>query len=591
MPTFDIQTPGGRVLTIEAPDQETAIRGAQEWHTTQGTQGKKTGYLSNLAAGANDVIASTAGLPVDLMTGAMNLGSRGINAMAGTNIPPINSPMGGSASIKGLMGMIGADPREVVPASRGEELARAGAQGAAGAVVPGGIARALPQAAGPALGAVQQAIGAGASPGAAAVSGAAGVAGNVAEQYAPDPLKPAANMAAQVGTGVGAGLAQRAGGGLLDSMLGVNSVPRDRAMLARRMVDDYQLPLTASDIQGGTGPVRWAQSALDYLPFSGARGRQNALQEAINRNLTKAVGGDDAGREANRFTYDVAQGAKDRIGGQYTQALDGVTIPFMGGHQFGQLRNQIGQSTLNPSEQRALGMTMQNIERVAQQNGGQLSGRDYQAFRMRGSGLDNLMGDANPTVQKFAREIRNALDANFGLAAPPGKADLYNLSNQQYRTLMALSPEIAKGEPGNITAGNIQNAANRAYPRRAFDRGPNAVGDLGDAAKSFLRRLPESGTAPRAGMMGGLQAMAGGEFLPGAAALAGMGAPTAAGAMMGPMGLLGVIGGGRMANSAINSKFVREALLNRVLNPPAAPPIVPPWMLGSIPAQAAQEGR
>ena len=30
--TFDIQTPSGHVLSIEAPDQETALAGARQWH-------------------------------------------------------------------------------------------------------------------------------------------------------------------------------------------------------------------------------------------------------------------------------------------------------------------------------------------------------------------------------------------------------------------------------------------------------------------------------------------------------------------------------------------------------------------------------
>lgn len=35
MPNFVIETPGGKRLTIEAPDEATAVRGAQEWHAQQ----------------------------------------------------------------------------------------------------------------------------------------------------------------------------------------------------------------------------------------------------------------------------------------------------------------------------------------------------------------------------------------------------------------------------------------------------------------------------------------------------------------------------------------------------------------------------
>lgn len=35
MPVFDIETPGGKVLTIEAPDEARAMAGAKEWHAAQ----------------------------------------------------------------------------------------------------------------------------------------------------------------------------------------------------------------------------------------------------------------------------------------------------------------------------------------------------------------------------------------------------------------------------------------------------------------------------------------------------------------------------------------------------------------------------
>lgn len=552
----------------------------------------KTGAINNFAAGINEGIATTLGAPVDLVTGALNLGSRGINAMAGTNIKPIENPVGGSNTFKGLMGVIGADPRNIAPQNRADELLRAGGQGVGSAVMPGMVAGALPQAAGPVLGTLQRAVASGATPGAAAVSGVAGAAGNAAEQAVPEPYKPLANMGAQVATGAGASLARRGGAGLLDAFMGTNNISPERAAMARHMIQQYDLPLTAPDIQPASAPMRWAQAGLDYLPFSGAGKRQNNLQESVNRALLKEVGGDATGATPGKFTYGAARGAEQRIGQQYNQALGGVEFPAMLGRRFADLRAQISESTLSMNEQRALGMAMQNIERVARERGGNLTGKEYQGLRITGSNLNNLLGDANPIVKRFAQDIKNALDANFQMGAPPENAALYGLSNQQYRTLMALKPEIAKGEPGNIPLTNLQNAANRAYPRRAFDPEQNAIGDLGDASKMFLRRLPESGTAPRAGVQAGLAALAKGDFGSGAGALAGLGATAGAGAGMGIPGILGAIGGGRAVNQLLSSDMMRDLLLRRVLDGRTPPPTIPPWMLGSIPAQAAaREGQ
>jgi hypothetical protein len=552
----------------------------------------KTGGVNNFAAGINEGIATTLGAPVDLVTGALNLGSRGINAMAGTNIKPIENPVGGSGTFKSLMGMVGADPRNIAPQDRADELLRAGGQGVGSAVMPGMVAGALPQAAGPVLGTIQRAVASGATPGAAAVSGVAGAAGSAAEEAVPAPYKPIANVAAQTATGVGAGLAQRGGRGLMDAFMGVPNITPERAGMARRLIDEYQIPLTAPDIQPGSAPMRWAQAGLDYLPFSGAAKRQNNLQEAVNRALLKETGGDATGAAGPRFGYDAAAGAEARIGKQYDQALTGVEFPSLLNRRFEELRAKISESTLAPREQRGLGMAMQNIERVARENGGNLTGKEYQGLRISGSSLNNLMADANPIVKNFARDIKNALDANFQLGAPPENAALYGLSNQQYRTLMALKPEITKGEPGNIPLTNLQNAANRAYPRRAFDTEQNAIGDLGDASKMFLRRLPESGTAPRAGVQAGLAALAKGDLGSGAGALAGLGATAGAGVGMGIPGIMAAVGGGNLANRVLNSEAARDALLRRILNPSPTPPAIPPWLLGSIPAQAAtREGQ
>ena len=66
--------------------------------------GKRSGVVSNLAAGANDAIAGTLGAPADLVTGALNLPSRAINAVAGTSLPTIQNPVGGSNWWRGAMG-------------------------------------------------------------------------------------------------------------------------------------------------------------------------------------------------------------------------------------------------------------------------------------------------------------------------------------------------------------------------------------------------------------------------------------------------------------------------------------------------------
>lgn len=61
------------------------------------------GGVEQFGAGLNEGIANFAGTPVDIMTGALNLGSAGINAALGTEIPAITDPVGGSGMTTAAM--------------------------------------------------------------------------------------------------------------------------------------------------------------------------------------------------------------------------------------------------------------------------------------------------------------------------------------------------------------------------------------------------------------------------------------------------------------------------------------------------------
>lgn len=93
------------------------------------------------SSGLNEGIASFAGAPVDLVTGAMNLGSSGINAVMGTEIPAIENPVGGSASIRGMMDPLISDTAPQTVSQRylrrgGQELGFGAPAALTGAALP-----------------------------------------------------------------------------------------------------------------------------------------------------------------------------------------------------------------------------------------------------------------------------------------------------------------------------------------------------------------------------------------------------------------------------------------------------------------------
>lgn len=102
-------------------------------------------YAGQGMSGVSEGIANTLGAPVDILTAGLNLIPQGINAVANTNIPTIENPFLGSASIKSLMG----DSLIYDPASDpSKQFARRVGQSAGGALIPAGLAKSIPGALG-----------------------------------------------------------------------------------------------------------------------------------------------------------------------------------------------------------------------------------------------------------------------------------------------------------------------------------------------------------------------------------------------------------------------------------------------------------
>ena len=178
------------------------------------------GIGENLAAGASEGGWNALTMLPNAANALTNLGIRGVNAVAGTNIPQFSTDVGGDLS-KSLANATGGwSPTEVQPHGEAERIARTVGQ------VPGqmagmGLGGAAVEAAAP--------FAAGIAPGAASVAQGAGqtlkemplarnflpttagaATGQLAEDVAPEPLKPYASLAGNVVGGLGVGAAQDA---------------------------------------------------------------------------------------------------------------------------------------------------------------------------------------------------------------------------------------------------------------------------------------------------------------------------------------------------------------------------------------------
>ncbi|WP_336042562.1 hypothetical protein [Pseudooceanicola nanhaiensis] len=96
----------------------------------------ETNVLEQSMSGVNEGIASAFGFPVDMVTGAINMGTRGINKIAGTEIGEIADPFGGSNSIRELLAPT---ISETLPQTAAQRYGRRVGQELGATAIPGGI--------------------------------------------------------------------------------------------------------------------------------------------------------------------------------------------------------------------------------------------------------------------------------------------------------------------------------------------------------------------------------------------------------------------------------------------------------------------
>lgn len=224
-----------------------------------GAPPKRGGLIANLGAGTNEGTMRTLGAPVDIVTGALNLIPRGINAVAGTNLPTIENPVGGSEWLMDREKSLGVDPRDVAATTDAEKVARAGGAGAALMLLPGGVAKALPDMAGIA-GAARSLLAEGSAPYQALIGIATGAGGQAAENAAPAPLKPYANLAGQIAGGGVAGLGEA---GLRAAGTQVGGAARN---VVAPLTGAGRSDLAAARVQGAASDPASAAAAIDANP-------------------------------------------------------------------------------------------------------------------------------------------------------------------------------------------------------------------------------------------------------------------------------------------------------------------------------------
>lgn len=528
MPVFEIQTPDGRTLDIEAGDEATAIRGAQEWYKTNPQQ------QASPASGAR--AAATDQRPPDMLSDAERYGPGPTPVVNDPLMPWLEgvarsgaqgATLGYGDEIAATMGAIGAQlpwgsgksRQEILTDIRGQEKAFSESNPGsaltaeiAGTVAPGvGVTNALMRAVpwltrAPSV--VRAAIAGGAS---SAPIGAVTATGRLEGPQSAADYASAAGEGALTAGGIGA-----ATGGAGHA---IGNVVRPWATAAARSLHDRGVRLTPGELLGGIAS-RSESGAVAATPGIGnlLRNRADEGVESLNRaawdEALSPMGRRYAlpqdtlmGHEAMREATDIFSRRYAAVVPRMTAQLDNQLISDIAG-----ISRALPQS-VRPQFADAM---RRYVDDIFDQNTGVVDGRGLQHT------LEGLRKEARnlQTAQNsnaYDRDLGEALNTlrdrivdSAGRYTPQRTMTAFNNIQRAYRNFTTLrQASSSTAAPSGVFSPTQLHAAVRSSDKSAgkgaMARGQVPLQELSDAAKTVMTtKGGGSPTAERGALIGAI---------------------------------------------------------------------------------------
>lgn len=495
-----------------------------KWDEPEGFAQKLGRQVLNAGAGAlrgAGSIGATILTPYDMLAG---------------NTKSIGNPERRQAMTDALQTM-GADPKSL--AFQGSKLLTevGGTMGAGGGVanllarVPG-VAAAAPNA----LQAISTAgMGAGSATGKAALglrtAGGAITGGLSAGLVNPEDamtgaavggaLPGATKLAGMAGNAVGNGV--RATGRAI-----VGDVSPEVVALAKRAKDlGIKIP---ADRLVDSKALNATAASLNYMPFSGRAGTEDAMLKSMDRALSRTFGQDSENVTA------ALRKAQDALGAKFDAVLQGNTVQMTPAFKTALAEAETqANSELGPE---AAAIIRNQIAQI--QTKGAAGAIEGQAAYNIKKALDRI-GRGSSDAAFYARDLKQKLMTALNESLGPQEAEAFAKVRQQYGNMMALEKFAQNGADGGISVGRLANMKNINNPD---------LQELADIAAQFLRTRESPHGAMQRIMMGGVGTMAAG------------------GTGMLPM-LPVAAAAGRGANALLNSNAARNAVLGTASQPNA----------------------
>jgi hypothetical protein len=346
-------------------------------------------------------------------------------------------------------------------------------------------------------------------------------------------------------------------------------------MLPRRTWRLYsRRGLTAAQVSDSR-PIKWADSALKSVPFSGGRAADDEAQQAFNRAVSMTFG-----ENAAKITPQIMAQAKTRIGGVFNDVAARTSIPLDNELQtdlqdiIDRARLSMGADSVPVVERNA-----ENILNTAAANGGNIGGRAYQDLTQHAGPLDTLMSGNDGGLRNAGGQLRNALDAALARHAAPEDLAALQQARAQWRNMITVAPLTRRADvvggaspaTGDIIPSQLQGVVNQKFGNAAYALpGEVPLNDLAKIGQRFFKESPSSGTSERNFFYRLLEHVASG-----AAGGAGLGLAEGGGislmtALHGVAGAAAVPIAARIARAPLQSQWLADKMLQPQQSPLAA---------------------
>lgn len=309
----------------------------------------------------------------------------------------------------------------------------------------------------------------------------------------------AAAMIGQVGGAKGVNMASRSATSMLPG-----AMDAETRALAQTAVNDYGITVPLA--KASNNPfIRYADSAVRRMPFSGYGALDEANQAAFNRGLTGSFG-----EAAEKVTPEVLNRAYDRIGNDYNTVAARTNIP-VSNQLMSDLQGVVNNARLNLSADSVVPVERQamNILDTGANNNGVISGRQFKDLTARGGPVYTLKNSTDSGLRDAGQQFDSILKSHLAANATPEDIALLRQADTQYKALKTVEPLTMRADTvggatpttGDVSPAALLSRVNQQYSGAARDElGSNQLKDLAQIGQRFLKEPGSSGTAERGGI-------------------------------------------------------------------------------------------